>query len=339
MSWEKFWPGFQRGDPWAISQLINLVENESPNKEDIMKAVAALKREAYVVGFTGPPGAGKSTLIYQLVRLLVAKGFSVGVVCVDPTSPFTGGALLGDRIRMMELNKRAEVFIRSLATRGSLGGISRATKDVVEILAAAGKEIVLVETVGTGQIEFDIMDVADTIIVVTVPGLGDRVQTLKAGIMEIGDLFVVNQADREGAKETVRDLEIMVEEAKIFGWKPRVLATEAVNNRGIEKLYQAIQEHKNYLQQTNIGTLRRQQRNVKRLMEIVQVNINKRMEEYLENNSRCREIVDRVKEGGVDPYSGAAIILASFLRATCREWLSDTTIQPENAISGCSIKK
>lgn len=310
---QETWERFFRGDDWALGSILNLVENEREYTTEVLRKVAPFTGRAHVIGITGPPGAGKSTLVNQLARFFAANDNKVGILCVDPSSPFTGGAMLGDRIRMVNLDTSSGVFIRSLATRGSLGGISESTKDMVQVMDAAGKAVILVETVGTGQVAFDIMDVADTTVLVTVPGLGDRMQTLKAGIMEIADIFVVNQADRPGAEESVNYLKRTLDEAEYHGWKPKVLATVALNNQGVQELYEALLEHRRYLQESHLWTQLREKRSVKRFQQVTREMIWREVEGKLAANLTLREMQDKVKQGVIDPYSGASKVKEAVL--------------------------
>lgn len=231
-------------DRRAIAQLMSVAENDPYARITILSKLYRRTGKAYVIGITGPPGAGKSTLIAELTKLYRQNHYTVGIVAVDPTSHVTGGALLGDRIRMAELASDPKVFIRSMATRGQVGGIARATKDVVQILDASSMDYILVETVGAGQSDVDIKALAHTTIVVTAPGMGDEIQALKAGIMEIGDIFVVNKADRENADLSVHEIHSMIAMSEaVKGWRPRVLKTAALSGQGISALVEAINQH------------------------------------------------------------------------------------------------
>jgi LAO/AO transport system kinase len=242
------------GDVRTIARILRDIDDEIPSARDILRQLYPHTGEAYVVGFTGSPGVGKSTLVDQIAINCRKAGKTVGILAVDPTSPFTGGALLGDRIRMQRHFLDPGVFIRSLATRGHFGGLTRSTNDMVNVLDAAGKDVILVETVGVGQDEVEIANSAHTTVLVTVPGMGDDVQAIKAGIMEIGNIFVVNKADRQGSRQTVRGLMNLIElgaRRRNGGeWEPQIVETEAVKGRGIEDLYQAIEKHRAYLHDT-----------------------------------------------------------------------------------------
>jgi LAO/AO transport system kinase len=230
------------GDPRAIARAISLIEDESPAGADLVRRIFPSTGRAYLIGVTGPPGAGKSTLVDRITAALRRSGRTVGVVAVDPTSPFTGGAILGDRVRMQAHAGDTGVFIRSMATRGHLGGLARATSEVALVLDAAGKDIVLIETVGVGQDEVDIVRTADISLVTLVPGAGDEVQALKAGIMEIADIFIVNKADREGADRTVGSIEAMLalHSYEKSDWRPPIVKTEATTGKGLDELLDAV---------------------------------------------------------------------------------------------------
>ncbi len=241
----------RQGDIRATARLMRDLDEGDPQAREVLKGLYPFTGRAHVVGITGSPGVGKSTLTDKMIQYLREQGFTVGVVAVDPTSPFSGGAILGDRIRMQRHATDEGVFIRSLATRGHFGGLTASARAVINVLDAMGKDFILVETVGVGQDEVDIVHAAHTTIVVTVPGLGDDIQAIKAGILEIGDLFVINKADREGADRTYQDLVTMIDLRQAAtatdGWKPQVFKTEAPKNIGVPELMAAILAHRDYL--------------------------------------------------------------------------------------------
>jgi GTPase len=244
------------GDRRALARTVTLIENGAPEAREMLSQLHLYGGRAHVIGFTGSPGAGKSTLVAQLVRELRRRDQSVGVVAVDPTSPFTGGAILGDRIRMQELAGDPNVFIRSMASRGSLGGLAASTRDVVRVLDAAGFDEVVIETVGAGQAEVEIVRAAQTVVVVAVPGMGDDIQAIKAGILEIADIFVVNKADRPGADQTAAELRMLLsldERRKERAWKPPILKTIAATGEGVPALAEELAAHLAFLK--NSGQL------------------------------------------------------------------------------------
>lgn len=247
------------GDVRGIARAISLLENQNPEAENLMREIYPKTGSAWVIGVTGSPGAGKSTLTDKLIEKFRAEGKTVGVIAIDPSSPFSGGAILADRIRMQRHTDDPEVFIRSLGARGSLGGVSAGTREATLVFDAAGKDIVIIETVGVGQSEIDIMRIADTVCVVLVPGLGDDIQIMKAGIMEIADVFIVNKADREGADKVARETKTMLDLYK-GEWKPPVVLTVAENGDGVSELIEKLKIHREFLQNSDEGKARAERR-------------------------------------------------------------------------------
>ena len=300
------------GDELSLARLITLVERETEDVTEIMQLIHPHTGRAHCIGITGPPGGGKSTLVDRLISLMRAEDHTVGVVAVDPTSPFSGGAVLGDRIRMQKHYLDKGVFIRSMATRGSHGGLPRAAKGVIRLFDAFGKDYILVETVGVGQAELDIMKRSDTTVVVLVPGAGDTIQTMKAGIMEIADVFVVNKADQQGADQLMVDLEVMLEMSpKRSWWQVPILATQAHKGIGIQELYQQIESHRQALVQSGQLSQRRKMQRKDELMEIVQRRIQTRLLGLIEEDEEFSAMMERVERGEIDPYSAAQEILTN----------------------------
>jgi LAO/AO transport system kinase len=297
------------GRPRAVGRLISLIEDGSPALPQIMAALAVDTGRAFVVGLTGPPGAGKSTITAALVRALRARGERVGVLAVDPTSPFTGGALLGDRVRMQEHALDPEVLIRSMATRGHLGGLAVAAPQALRVFDAAGCATVVVETVGVGQSEVDVADAADATLVLMAPGMGDGVQAAKAGILEIGDVFVVNKADRDGTQPLVRDLRSMValSERPAGAWKPPVLTTVASEGTGTEELLATVDRFRAH-QESSGGLARRRLGRARREVEALALAVLRRR--LREQQAATLDDLGRaVRDGGLDPYAAAEALL------------------------------
>ena len=294
-----------RGSAQGAARLISLLENRTDEAVPALRLLHAHTGRAHVVGVTGPPGAGKSSLVNALIPALRAEGRRVGVVAVDPTSPFTGGAILGDRIRMQDHSTDPGVFVRSMATRGRLGGLAPATAGAVAVLDAFGCDVVFVETVGAGQAEVDIAGTADTIVLVTVPALGDAVQTLKAGIMEIGDVFVVNKADRGDAEKTAMEIKAMLGLAPDrAGWRPPVLLAVATAGQGVTDVLRAIARHKVSLVDSGALLRRRQTRYRREILEIVEERLLARA-----GGERVDQLALGVARGEIDPYSAADALM------------------------------
>lgn len=294
-----------KGDIRTAAHLMRDIDDGIPGVREILKKLYPYTGNAFIIGITGFPGSGKSTLIDKMVQIFRGEGKSIGIVAVDPSSPFTGGALLGDRIRMNRHATDPEVFIKSLATRGHVGGLSRSTKDIIKVMEAMGKDIIIVETVGVGQDEVEIVKTVHTSVVTLVPGLGDEIQTIKAGILEIADIFVVNKADRDGADRTVREIEAMLEldSSKSRGWSPLVLKTEALNNKGIKELVENIYRHKEYLQKTGKNEKLLKDKISQDFLDILKEVLMEETLTWLQQKGKLKQIINALAEKKGDPYT------------------------------------
>jgi LAO/AO transport system kinase len=303
----------RNGDPRAVARLVSVVEDGSPVLREVMTALAPHTGGAYIVGLTGAPGVGKSTTTSALVTEYRARGRRIGVLAVDPSSPFSGGALLGDRVRMQEHATDPEVYIRSMASRGHLGGLAAATPQALRVLDAAGCEVVLVETVGVGQSEIEVAAAADTAVVLLAPGMGDGIQAAKAGILEIGDVFVVNKADRDGADATARELNHMLalgERREPGDWRPPIVKTVAARGEGVTELVEVLEKHRAWLAETGRLAARRRARAAAEIEAITFAALRSRFG-TLHGDSRLATLADRVAVGELDPFTAADELLAN----------------------------
>ena len=308
------------GDRLALARLITRVENRAPEVPEIMRAIHERTGRAYVLGITGPPGAGKSTLVDRVTSRLRAQNVAVGVIAVDPSSPFTGGAVLGDRIRMQTHTLDPDVFIRSMATRGSLGGLARATGDVIKLMDAFGFPWIIIETVGVGQTELDIIRQVDTTVVALVPESGDSVQAMKAGLMEVADVFVVNKADRDGAHALMAELRFSVHlhytsgsGPKDVDWEVPVLAAQAANDVGIDELMAQVRRHRAALERAGALEARRQARRRADLEALLVEEFTAAVTARVQSDPALAATIDAVTAGRLDPYSAVAQILSQTL--------------------------
>lgn len=312
------------GNTRAAARLITLVENDINAAEKIINSIFKNTGNAYILGITGAPGSGKSTFISTLTRAFVKQGKKIGIIGVDPTSPLSGGAILGDRIRMKEHFSLGNVFIRSMANRGQLGGLARATEDVIKILDAYGCDVIIVETVGVGQSEVDIFKSAHTVVVLLVPGLGDGIQAIKAGIMEITDLFVVNKMDFDGADRKVAEIKQMLElnvnykyeshkieekYAKVMQWTPDVIKVNSQTGENFNDLLDKISDHRDFLEKTGVITNYYKNRIKTETLQILRHKLTEKVEELINNDEQVDEYINQVIERSLDPYSMANLII------------------------------
>ena len=292
------------GNRLALSRAITSIENEDEKSTEIMKRLYPHTGHAFVLGVTGPPGAGKSTLTDKMAREYRKRGMTVGIIAIDPTSPFSGGAILGDRIRMNGLTLDEGVFIRSMGTRGSLGGLSHKTADAVKAMDAFGKDIIFVETVGVGQSEVDIVKAADTTMVVLIPGMGDDIQAIKAGILEIGDVFTVNKADHDGADKLVREINMMLDlDGVMKDWRPPVEKVIANQNIGVKELIAQIEKHYDYIKSNGILAERRTKRTKDEILDILGSRIGSYITQKIVDDGRLDDYVEQIKARKTDPYT------------------------------------
>ncbi len=304
---EKLLERFERGDKVALARLITLIENHAPERNAVIERIYSKTGHAHIVGITGPPGAGKSTLVNLMIAKYRALGKQVAVLAIDPSSPFSGGAVLGDRVRMTDHYKDTGVYIRSISSRGSHGGLSRAAREITKLLDAFGHDIIIIETVGVGQTELGIMDLADTTVVVTVPEGGDAVQVMKAGLNEIADVFVVNKADRDGADRIKAELELNVHLRPLGGLSPPVLMTQAAADKGVERLIESIAKHADYLA-ANQDEAREAERRTNELIEVLSGELGDRAVRAFKDG-REDGLLSSVRAGQMNPYSAVRRIL------------------------------
>lgn len=305
-----------KGSTRALGKLISFIENESPGFLDVLKSIYPLTGRAKIIGITGPPGVGKSTLISRLAKIYLEKNYTVGILAVDPSSPISGGSLLGDRIRMSHLFPDTNIFVRSLSSRGTLGGISQATMNVVRILDAVGYNIIIIETVGVGQAEVEIIHVADTAVVVLASGFGDEIQALKAGLLEVADIFVVNKADQPDTSKYVQTIEKMILKlSPKRSWIPPIVKTIALTGEGCEELIERIDEHSDFCKRNDLIINERRKRQIREIKRLVEQRIREEVEVFLEKEFNLREIISKDINQRRGPYTIAEEALNAFWKS------------------------
>jgi len=306
------------GDIRAVAKLIRDIDDKIPEAREVLKDLYPSTGGAYVIGITGAPGVGKSTLVDQMVTHLRKAGKTVGVLAVDPTSPFSGGAILGDRVRMQRHSMDEGVFIRSMATRGYFGGLTQSTRSAIDVLDAMGKDYIIVETVGVGQDEIDIVQSAHTTLIILIPGMGDDIQALKAGILEVGDIFVINKADREGADRTVNDIRLMIEmDEKRYknGWKPPILTAQAVFDKGIKEILDEIEKHGKYLTSSTERKSRVEYEKARNdLSEMIKDKIVQEVLDDIIHSGEFEEAIQLIVKRKIDPYTACDNIVLKKLK-------------------------
>ncbi|MCL5035858.1 MAG: methylmalonyl Co-A mutase-associated GTPase MeaB [Chloroflexi bacterium] len=312
--------GIKKGDRLALGKALSIIENEDPGSLELLAGTGDIKTSTWTVGITGPPGSGKSTLLDKLIKLIRDDGKSIGVLAVDPTSPFSGGAILGDRIRMQRHTTDNGVFIRSMASRGSRGGLALHSREAACLMRAFGFDYLFIETVGTGQLELDVMSASDTCIVLQTPGSGDDIQMIKAGILEIGDIYVVNRADHECAVEFASALSNDLESRPLRdGWSPPVMLTVAIDGTGVPAVLHAIEEHKKHMLSLPDRKEKEEKKLEEELLRIMMMTIESRLKKVLPGRSEYRAVMEKLASCEIDPYSASKILTNLILKEDFNE--------------------